>query len=981
MKKSFFLLFIFLLCRISFAAAETNSGPPQVAQVSDSTIDKNTLRQLLHWVSVFTLYSDIDLTDKVDLKDYAEAADLASSFITNPELSVLISEFKASTFVNVYPKGLMHSEEWLYKKLNQVADAQYSTLNAPYVSLEVWFTPVDQNTGYLVTLNFKGSAEIKETISTANTKANQALSGSKFSEPRESKTKVNEAIAVGLAELKTLLGSTYAPNIALLYNEEMYLNRNTIEAWQSTGKTIELKAVDKNGNLLTESVIWTNATGIGSIATYPLDAVGTNSVTLRAGSNQISVNVKVKEFTLDVNELLKRLIVEALTAKKKRATDDLVVLREDSVNNTTSLRDAIARLEKDNFPLENTGTTLTPLFSEPILTDSATALTSNEKVESFNHLRKRKKLLNTIKQNLNVSAFADLVVDNPDRLNELVDELLRSSGELIANLILGKDSKGQEDAARDIVVDYINQTLEELGGDYTDYSTEEVLPVEPPAVTSSTPTFKADQYVYINPNVNFPDKDAFLKQLQDSLKVMQPPLYVFINYSQDVSTGTYLQRSQYGRPVGLPADARYKVFTVVNIPGSVKEQLFVEGTQQMQAGTQSSNSKEKIWEVVNAVEDQKLLKGIAISFFDANSIDISGITEEEILAFGEFLESVDCPDPNDPDCVEELLSQSIFGGLFDGLSYAKRSAALMLIRVSQKIQAKLDNLKSCDLKGRIDDETTFNEGFLLGLIDWGCSHKDLVDPKTYQALYDLFFYEPDLYNQLVAGFKNSVVQLKNDVQTNDGLLGYHTAQTIVAVVEVVELVTLVKNIPKTAGKIGKFTDGVKGLAKGVGKSLTSKTSWLPNRTIVGNLDNPKGLIGVYDKTLPNGTVISDTKRMIQELDYPQTFASTFETSSKDGFKILNTNRWYYQDGAQYWDDFNRPWLDELISKKADVVVLSDKGNELLKYQLLDNGQFKYVDNKRVLTGFGKEIEYMDNLVQQGKYQWEGANGTYKHVGN
>jgi len=81
----------------------------------------------------------------------------------------------------------------------------------------------------------------------------------------------------------------------------------------------------------------------------------------------------------------------------------------------------------------------------------------------------------------------------------------------------------------------------------------------------------------------------------------------------------------------------------------------------------------------------------------------------------------------------------------------------------------------------------------------------------------LFLYEPHLYDQLVAGFKNSVVQLKNDVQTNVGLRGYHTAQTIAAVVEVVELVSLVKNIPKTAGKIGKFADGVKGVAKGGAK--------------------------------------------------------------------------------------------------------------------------------------------------------------------
>jgi hypothetical protein len=71
----------------------------------------------------------------------------------------------------------------------------------------------------------------------------------------------------------------------------------------------------------------------------------------------------------------------------------------------------------------------------------------------------------------------------------------------------------------------------------------------------------------------------------------------------------------------------------------------------------------------------------------------------------------------------------------------------------------------------------------------------------------------------------------------------------------------------------------------------------------------------------------------------------------------------------------------IVRKKADVIVLSDKGNDLLKYQLLNNGQFKYVDNTRVLTGFGKEIEYMENLVRQGKYQWDEGTGVYKYTGN
>lgn len=138
--------------------------------------------------------------------------------------------------------------------------------------------------------------------------------------------------------------------------------------------------------------------------------------------------------------------------------------------------------------------------------------------------------------------------------------------------------------------------------------------------------------------------------------------------------------------------------------------------------------------------------------------------------------------------------------------------------------------------------------------------------------------------------------------------------------------------------------------------------------------------------MPDGTVIDDTKRMIEELSYPETFASNFETVSKDGYKMLNTNRFYSIENPNYWHDFNRRWLDEIVAKKADVVVLSDKSNDLLKYQwTLDpnNGKVIFrrdqITNELLKTGFGKEIEYMENLVQQGKYEWKSAMGVYKNI--
>lgn len=171
--------------------------------------------------------------------------------------------------------------------------------------------------------------------------------------------------------------------------------------------------------------------------------------------------------------------------------------------------------------------------------------------------------------------------------------------------------------------------------------------------------------------------------------------------------------------------------------------------------------------------------------------------------------------------------------------------------------------------------------------------------------------------------------------------------------------------------------------QGAGNFLTNKPSWLPNRIITGNIDNPKGLIGVYERQLPDGTWVRDTKNALEELNFPETYASNFVKASKDGYKMLNTNRHYHlSNPSGYWDDFNIPWLNGLKNSGADVVVLSDPSNDLLKFVLKADGTFQTTaTGERILTGFGKEVQYMDNLVNQGIYQCDGVNGLYKYIGN
>ena len=93
-------------------------------------------------------------------------------------------------------------------------------------------------------------------------------------------------------------------------------------------------------------------------------------------------------------------------------------------------------------------------------------------------------------------------------------------------------------------------------------------------------------------------------------------------------------------------------------------------------------------------------------------------------------------------------------------------------------------------------------------------------------------------------------------------------------------------------------------AKGVGKQLGFSPSWLPNRTITGNLDNPKGLLGVYNRQLPDGTWVSDTKNALESIgDFPIANNSNFRTISKDGYKMLNTPKEFHQNADQFWTQY------------------------------------------------------------------------------
>jgi hypothetical protein len=256
--------------------------------------------------------------------------------------------------------------------------------------------------------------------------------------------------------------------------------------------------------------------------------------------------------------------------------DELVNTRVDSVNNANSVASLVGQVEAGNVPLEG-GEVLVPLFAQPLVLTDSTGFKRNDtgiKARTLRELRRAKAIRQVLRTKVNTRAFCNLVIQKPDKLDELMDELLLNSGSLLGEIVLNLGNPAMLQSARNIIITYLNENMTRLAGSNFGMANDE--PITVTRVQSATPAMVFDpaKRLYIANNVDFPGKEAFKNELTAYLNALDTPLYVFVNYSQDLSTETYLKRTIGTRPAGLPEDAQFVTLTLVNIPGSVQYQMF-----------------------------------------------------------------------------------------------------------------------------------------------------------------------------------------------------------------------------------------------------------------------------------------------------------------------------------------------------------------------------------------------------------------------
>lgn len=94
--------------------------------------------------------------------------------------------------------------------------------------------------------------------------------------------------------------------------------------------------------------------------------------------------------------------------------------------------------------------------------------------------------------------------------------------------------------------------------------------------------------------------------------------------------------------------------------------------------------------------------------------------------------------------------------------------------------------------------------------------------------------------------------------------------------------------------------------------------------------------------------MDDTQYIIKEINLEK---STDFGARKGGFNLLNTPDEYYKNPTQFWNEYNKPWLDNAI-KRGDNIILATRPIESNLYRTNE------ITGAKELSGFGREYHYL-----------------------
>lgn len=166
--------------------------------------------------------------------------------------------------------------------------------------------------------------------------------------------------------------------------------------------------------------------------------------------------------------------------------------------------------------------------------------------------------------------------------------------------------------------------------------------------------------------------------------------------------------------------------------------------------------------------------------------------------------------------------------------------------------------------------------------------------------------------------------------------------TITAVVSAIQFGKVSGVFSKIHKQLLKIVDKCGSIIARINKRIVSLTGgtvleYTPSSgaSLISTPGKTTTIIGNYER---------DMESIIKELDLQPSL--DFD-GNPGGFNVLNTPSELYVTGEQYWKEYNQVWLQKAI----------DRGDEFI---LATKPIGKFLENDGVLTGFGREFNYLKN---------------------
>jgi hypothetical protein len=311
------------------AVAQPGGPPPDELLASHRFSDDRGLDAQLHG-----LLRTVPMRDTATRNTFVQKITAwlgINTVAANEALAAQARAFTEATFVNVYTAGTLEGEQWLVRKLNELAYASNEAQNDPYLLFTLKLIENPATGRCRVAVSIQASTRVPAALVTQATGVINGKLGNAYVKPADGQAEVNQALAAGLDVFRKALGSSLAPNLAIRSGGRLYTDGNTLEADQQAGGSLGLEAVNKQGALIASPVEWVGVSGTGSRASVSRERAVRQAVVLRANGEEVRITIEVKagstkEQLLAVLDELVFEVLNELIAKNERQKDSLEAL-------------------------------------------------------------------------------------------------------------------------------------------------------------------------------------------------------------------------------------------------------------------------------------------------------------------------------------------------------------------------------------------------------------------------------------------------------------------------------------------------------------------------------------------------------------------------------------------------------------------------------------------------------------------------------